>query len=109
VPHACSVVRVDAEGESFRCHTYVVHTLPLALFLAVHLIGLCLAPSSAITASKAEQGLMGSGLCLVRGRRTRTHHLPPGLDGFLFAQSISQVLDLVAFMLRCGGSRSAAR
>ena len=83
-----------------------LNALPPAFFLAVHLIGFLL---GAFFAYRPFEGTAGSwaGGSPVRPRRARymTYHLDWTV--FLFAHTISEVLDLVAFILVFVGATEA--
>ena len=76
-----------------------INTLPPAFFLAVHLIGFLLGAFFAYRAFEGSASLMGWGFSLYALAELvyMTYHLDWTV--FLFAHTISEVLDLVAFVL----------
>jgi hypothetical protein len=76
-----------------------INTLPPAFFLAVHLIGFLLGAFFAYRAFEVTAGLLGWGFTLyaLAELSYMTYHLDWTV--FLFAHTISEVLDLVAFVL----------
>ena len=76
-----------------------INTLPPAFFLAVHLIGFLLGAFFAYRAFEGSASLMGWGFTLYALAELvyMTYHLDWTV--FLFAHTISEVLDLVAFVL----------
>jgi len=76
-----------------------VNTLPPAFFLAVHLIGFLLGAFFAYRAFEGTASLMGWAFSLYALAELvyMTYHLDWTV--FLFAHTISEVLDLVAFVL----------
>src|SRR6266550_7216878 len=76
-----------------------VNTLPPAFFLAVHLIGFLLGAFFAYRAFEGTARLMGLGFSLYALAELvyMTYHLDWTV--FLFAHTISEALDLVAFVL----------
>jgi hypothetical protein len=76
-----------------------INSLPPAFFLAVHLIGFLLGAFFAYRAFEGNTSLMGWGFSLYALAELvyMTYHLDWTV--FLFAHTISEVLDLVAFVL----------
>jgi hypothetical protein len=76
-----------------------INTLPPAFFLAVHLIGFLLGAFFAYRAFEGTASLMGWAFSLYALAELvyMTYHLDWTV--FLFAHTISEVLDLVAFVL----------
>src|SRR6266576_1890998 len=76
-----------------------INTLPPAFFLAVHLIGFLLGAFFAYRAFEGSASLMGWGFSLYALAELvyMTYHLDWTV--FLFAHTISEVLDLVAVIL----------
>ena len=76
-----------------------INTLPPAFFLAVHLIGFLLGALFAYRAFEGTARLMGLGFSLYALAELvyMTYHLDWTV--FLFAHTISEVLDLLAFVL----------
>ena len=76
-----------------------INTLPPAFFLAVHLIGFLLGAFFVYRAFEGTARLMGLGFSLYALAELvyMTYHLDWTV--FLFAHTISEVLDLVAFVL----------
>jgi hypothetical protein len=85
-----------------------INALPPAFFLAVHLIGFLIGAFFAYRAFQGTDGLMGWGFTLYALAELcyMTYHLDWTV--FLFAHTISEVLDLIAFILVfVGATRSA--
>ena len=80
-----------------------INTLPPAFFLAVHLIGFLVGAFFAYRAFERTAGLLGWGFSLYALAELvyMTYHLDWTV--FLFAHTISEVLDLVAFVLIFAG------
>ena len=76
-----------------------INALPPAFFLAVHLIGFLIGAFFAYRAFEGSASLMGWGFSLYALAELvyMTYHLDWTV--FLFAHTISEVLDLVAFIL----------
>jgi hypothetical protein len=76
-----------------------INALPPAFFLAVHLIGFLVGAFFAYRAFEGTAGLMGWGFILYALAELcyMTYHLDWTV--FLFAHTISEVLDLIAFIL----------
>ena len=86
-----------------------INTLPPAFFLAVHLIGFLVGAFFAYRAFEGTAGLMGWGFILyaIAELCYMTYHLDWTV--FLFAHTISEVLDLVAFVLLFAGAAQRFR
>ena len=76
-----------------------INSLPPAFFLAVHLIGFLVGAFFAYRAFERSAGVLGWGFTLyaIAELCYMTYHLDWTV--FLFAHTISEVLDLVAFIL----------
>jgi hypothetical protein len=76
-----------------------VNELPPAAFLAIHLAAFAVGAGCAWTAHKRGLGLLGGAFSLFAAAEISymTYHLD--WTTFLFAHTISEVLDLVAFVL----------
>ena len=81
-----------------------VNELPPAAFLAIHLAAFAVGAGCAWTAHKRGLGLLGGAFSLFAAAEISymTYHLDWTV--FLFAHTISEVLDLVAFILVFVGS-----
>jgi hypothetical protein len=100
VPHAGYGLRVDAEGESFRCHTVRLSMrLPRVLSGGAfdRLYAVCFLRLSRVRRLSNPYGL-GTLFVAVAPLVYITYHLDWTV--FLFAHNISQVLDLDGFVLR---------
>jgi hypothetical protein len=81
-----------------------VNELPTAFFLAVHVAAFAIGAGFAWLAFKRELGLLGAAFLLFAAAEVTymTYHLDWTV--FLFAHTISEVLDLVAFVLVFAGA-----
>jgi hypothetical protein len=81
-----------------------INALPPAFFLAVHLIGFLIGAFFAYRAFESTAGMLGWGFTLYALAELcyMTYHLDWTV--FLFAHTISEVLDLVAFILLFAGA-----
>jgi hypothetical protein len=86
-----------------------VNQLPPAVFLAIHLTAFVIGAYFAWRAFGAQQSLLGWGFALyaVSEISYMTYHLDWTV--FLFAHTISEVLDLVAFGLIFAGAVAGVR
>jgi hypothetical protein len=100
VPHADKPEPVDAEAKrESLSYGGCIDALPPAFFLAVHVIGFLLGAFFAYRAFEGTAHLMGWGFSLhvLADLVYMTYHL--NWTAFLFTHTISEVLDLVAFVL----------
>jgi hypothetical protein len=76
-----------------------VNELPTAFFLAVHVTGFALGAGFAWLASKRELGLLAGGFALFAAAELTymTYHVDWTV--FLFAHTVAEVFNLVAFVL----------
>jgi hypothetical protein len=86
-----------------------VNELPTAFFLVVHLAAFAIGAFFAYRAFDATKGLLGSGFGLYALAEVvyMTYHLDWTV--FLFAHTIAEVLDLVAFVLVFAGAMLTLR
>lgn len=87
-----------------------VNELPTAFFLAVHVTAFALGAAFAWLAFKRELGLLGGGFALFAAAELTymTYHVDWTV--FLFAHTVAEVFNLVAFVLVfAGGVLHAAR
>lgn len=86
-----------------------INALPPAFFLAVHLVGFLIGAFFAYRAFQGTAGMLGWGFTLYALAELcyMTYHLDWTV--FLFAHTISEVLDLVAFVLIFVGATRALR
>jgi hypothetical protein len=76
-----------------------INELPTSFFLVVHIAAFAIGAGFAWLAFKRELGLLGSGFLLFAAAELiyMTYHLDWTV--FLFAHTVSEVLDLAAFVL----------
>jgi hypothetical protein len=81
-----------------------INELPTAFFMVVHIAAFAIGAGFAWMAFKREQRLLGGGFALfaVAELTYMTYHLDWTV--FLFAHTIAEVLDLVAFVLVFAGA-----
>ena len=81
-----------------------VNELPTGFFLAVHIAAFAIGAGFAWLAFKRELGLLGAAFSLFAAAEVvyMTYHLDWTV--FLFAHTIAEVLDLVAFVLVFAGA-----
>ena len=81
-----------------------VNELPTAFFLVVHIAAFAVGAGFAWVAFKRELGVLGSGFALYAAAELvyMTYHLDWTV--FLFAHTIAEVFDLVAFVLVFAGA-----